>query len=75
MSKRQKHRPVRGRGDYLGHLVALARAGRVPIVPGTVAVLGVLHDADCKRPEGGPCTCQAELGSLTYPRTAKEDAD
>ena len=65
MSNRQRIK--RRRGDYLAELVALAHSGRLPIVPGTVAVLDVAHDPDCQRPDGGPCTCVAELGDLTYP--------
>jgi hypothetical protein len=73
MSNSQRLRPPRRqRGDYLGHLVATYQRGEIPVIPGTIVVLDVLHDPDCKRPDGGPCTCVAELGNVTYPRIPKE---
>jgi hypothetical protein len=60
MSNRQAPRR-RKPGDYLGDLVALALTGRLPVLPGTVNVVSVRHDADCKRPAGGRCTCVADL--------------
>jgi hypothetical protein len=29
-----------------------------PLEPGTVTILEHLHDHDCKRPQGGVCTCR-----------------
>jgi hypothetical protein len=75
VSNRQRARPIRRRpGDYLGHLVATYQRGEIPAIPGTVGIVTILHDAECRRPDGGTCTCVAELGELTYPRLAKERA-
>ena len=72
MSNRQRPRPpVRRRGDYLTELVGASRSGRLPVIPGTVAIVDIWHEPDCRRPEGGACTCRAELGELTYPRIPK----
>jgi hypothetical protein len=73
MSNRQhiKRRP----GDYQTHLVDLYRAGRIPAIPGALGVVDILHDPDCKRPDGGPCSCIADVGSLTYPVIREDPAD
>lgn len=40
-------------GPTLGRLAALG----AKLTPGTVTVLELWHDPDCRRPQGGPCTC------------------
>jgi hypothetical protein len=73
VSNRQRPRPpFRRRGGYLTELIDACRSGRLPVIPGTVGIVDVLHEPGCRRPEGGACTCRAELGTLTYPRIPKE---
>lgn len=72
MANTQRSRPpIRRRGDYLTELVAIARAGLIPVVPGTVASLDLLHDSDCRRPDGLPCTCTPDFGAVTFPPLSK----
>jgi hypothetical protein len=74
VSNRQRPRPpVRRRGDYLTELVGAHRSGRLPIPPGMIGIVDIWHDPDCRRPDGGPCTCVADVGALTYPRIPRGD--
>ena len=53
-----------------GYLTAVAELGR-HMTPGTVAVATVAHDADCRRPQGGPCICapNVTMRPLTDPES------
>jgi hypothetical protein len=65
VSNRQHLRPPRRRGDYLAPLLDAHAAGLMP--PGTFTVAEIRHDADCPRPDGGPCTCHADVELVIRP--------
>jgi hypothetical protein len=47
----------RTRGSYPGEVI---RRG-ASLTPGTVTIAEVMHDTDCRRPQGMPCTCEPEV--------------
>lgn len=50
----------RTRRDRGGYVAEVARRG-LKLTPGTVTVAEVWHAQDCRRPQGGPCTCEPEI--------------
>lgn len=70
VSNRQKIK--RRTGTYLVDPIERSRQDRRSVGPGSVDGGDVLHDADCPRPDGGPCPCVAELGDPTYPALPKK---
>lgn len=49
--------------DYLTRLLRAHSLGTFR--PGEVVTVEVLHDDDCTRPSGGPCTCRPEVHAKT----------
>lgn len=47
------------KSDYLSRLLQAHAQGAFQ--PGTVTVINVVHDDGCKRPAGGPCTCNPDM--------------
>ena len=39
-----------------------AFAAVLPPRPGTVMEIAVLHEPECRRPQGGPCYCKPAIG-------------
>lgn len=64
MSNKQRPR----HGAYLADVVNLHQSGRLPLIPGMIGIIDILHDHDCPRPQGGQCRCQAEVGEVVFPR-------
>ena len=67
MSNRQR---VKRRGDYITPLIEAQSTGYFR--PGTVTMAEVRHDADCRRPEGEPCTCHPDIELVVKPTPSRE---
>lgn len=59
---RAPSRPTRGSAGYLARLVA-AQAGGVLVRPGEVTQVTIAHEAGCRRPYGGACTCTPDISA------------
>lgn len=47
-----------------GYLRALLRHLKASLPePGKVGHVEIRHDPECRRPRGGPCTCEPEIAS------------
>ncbi len=53
--------PRRGGGNYRQAVRALLSSGQLPIRPGTVTHVEVLHDDWCAFWQGGVCDCEPEI--------------
>ena len=68
MSEKQSRRRRHERPPaYVEDILRAVGEGAIPLRPGSVGIVEVMHEPWCRRPEGGPCTCRATLGSLRYP--------
>lgn len=67
MSNRQR---LYRRGDYLSPVFAAHASGMIP--PGTLTAVEIRHDDDCRRPDGGPCTCRPDVELVIKPDLRRE---
>ena len=56
---------------YIRRILEAHRLGAIPTRPGVVSDVFVWHEPECRRPQGGPCTCrpdQLDIEARVYPR-------
>ena len=60
------------RHNYKKVIDQAVTAGKVPMIPGTVAIMHTYHDDWCAFWTGGACNCEPEI-ELEYPPIQKTD--
>ncbi len=60
------------RGDYFSPLVDAVTNGAIH--RGTLTIATMYHDDDCRRPDGGPCTCVPDIELVDDPDPRREAA-